>query len=83
MGIHCFLNVKDICHIYFMDMGYFFKIIKGIWDTGTPTIPKQSLRHIIRVSNELDPDQDRRSVGPGLCTNCLQRLSKLTVYVHL
>ena len=29
----------------------------------------------IRVSNSLDPDQARRSVGPDLGTNCLQRLS--------
>ena len=29
------------------------------------------------MSKSLDPDQDRRfeSVGPGLCQNCLQRLS--------
>ena len=29
----------------------------------------------IRVSNSLDPDQDRHSVGPDLGPNCLQRLS--------
>ena len=29
----------------------------------------------IRVSNSLDPDQDRRYVGPDLGPNCLQRLS--------
>ena len=27
------------------------------------------------MSNRLDPDQDRHSVGPGLGPNCLQRLS--------
>ena len=27
------------------------------------------------VSNSLDPDQDRHSFGPDLCSNCLQRLS--------
>ena len=27
------------------------------------------------VSTGLDPDQDRHSVGPDLCTNCLQRSS--------
>ena len=27
------------------------------------------------VSNDLDPDQDRRSVGPNLGPNCLQRLT--------
>ena len=35
---------------------------------------KQSFRHTIRVSNGLDPDQDRRSVGPDLGPNCLQRV---------
>ena len=25
MGIQCFLNFEDICHIYFRDMGYFSK----------------------------------------------------------
>ena len=29
----------------------------------------------MRVSNGLDPDQDRRSVGHDLCINCLQKLS--------
>ena len=29
----------------------------------------------MRVSNSLDPDQDRRAVGPDLGTKCLQRLS--------
>ena len=32
---------------------------------------KISFRSTIRVSNCLDPDQDRQNVGP----NCLQRLS--------
>ena len=25
LGIQCFLNLGDICHIYFRDMGYFSK----------------------------------------------------------
>ena len=29
----------------------------------------------MRVSNSLDPDKDRHSVGPDLGPNCLQRLS--------
>ena len=29
----------------------------------------------IKVSNGLDPDQDRRSVGPDMGSNCSQRLS--------
>ena len=33
---------------------------------------KDSFRITIRVSNSLDPDQDRRSVGPDLGPNCLQ-----------
>ena len=28
-----------------------------------------------RVSNSLNPDQDRQNVGPDLGSNCLQRLS--------
>ena len=29
----------------------------------------------MRVSNGLDPDQDRRDIGPDLGSNCLRRLS--------
>ena len=36
---------------------------------------KNLIRNSIRVSNSLDPDQDRRSVGPDLGPNCLQRVS--------
>ena len=36
---------------------------------------KKSFRNTIRVSNSLDPDQDRRNVGPDLDPNCLKRLS--------
>ena len=36
---------------------------------------KNSFRNTIRVSNNLDLDQDRYSVGPDLGPNCLQRLS--------
>ena len=32
-----------------------------------------SFRNTISVSNGLDPDQDRRSVGPDMGPNCLQR----------
>ena len=35
---------------------------------------KNFLRNIIRVSNGLDPDQDRQYVGPDLGPNCLQKL---------
>ena len=36
---------------------------------------KNSFRNTIRVSNGLNPDKDRHSVGPDLGPNCLQRLS--------
>ena len=36
---------------------------------------KSFLRNTFRVSNGLDPDQDRLSVGPDLGPNCLQSLS--------
>ena len=39
------------------------------------TVSKNSFRNTIRVSNGLDPDQNRHSVGPDLGLNCLQRLS--------
>ena len=35
----------------------------------------------ITVSNHLDPDQGRHSVGPNLGPNCLQRLSAQTTKV--
>ena len=34
-----------------------------------------SFRNTIRVSNCLDPDQDRHSVGHDLSPDCFQRLS--------
>ena len=39
------------------------------------TFLNASFRNSIRVSNGLEPGQDQRSVGPDLCSNCLQRLS--------
>ena len=39
------------------------------------TFLKKSFRKTVRVSNGLDPDQDRRSVGLFLDPNCLQKLS--------
>ena len=30
------------------------------------------------LSEQLDPDQDRRSVGPDLGSNCLQRFQQTT-----
>ena len=34
---------------------------------------KNSFWNFIRVSNNVDPDQDQHSVGPDLGLNCLQR----------
>ena len=39
------------------------------------TFSKNSFRNRISVSNSLDPDQARHSVGPDLGPNCLQNLS--------
>ena len=39
------------------------------------TFTKNSFTKTIKVSNRLDPDQDRHSVGPDLGPNCLQGLS--------
>ena len=39
------------------------------------TFSKKSFRNTIRVSNGLDPNQDRWNVSPDLDQNCLQRLS--------
>ena len=38
---------------------------------------KNSFRNTIRVSNSLDLDQDRHSIGPDLGPNCSQRLVPL------
>ena len=43
---------------------------------------KKSFRNIIKVSNSLDPDQGRHSVGPDLDPNCLQRLSAFCRHQH-
>ena len=53
-------NYSKFCHL-----PIFFKI----------STFKKSFRNIIKVSNGLDSDQDRHSVGPDLRPNCLQRLS--------
>ena len=44
---------------------------------------KKIFINIIRVSNGLDPDQDRHSVGPDLGPNCLQRLKSDDKSRHL
>ena len=35
-------------------------------------LENKSFRNILRMSNGLDQDQDRRSVGPDLGPNCLR-----------
>ena len=48
----------------------------------TSKVSKTTFRNTIRVSNSLDPDQDRHSVGPDLVqTVCksYQRMSKVKV----
>ena len=52
-------------HAFLSSPDFFFKLLLFI---------KVSQEHI-RVSNNLDPDQARRFVGPNLNQNCLQRLS--------
>ena len=42
------------------------------------TFKKKYFKNTIRVSNSLDPDQDRHNVGPDLGPTCLQRLSEMT-----
>ena len=37
---------------------------------------KKSFTSTIRLSNGLDPDEERPSVGPDLGPNCLQRISE-------
>ena len=39
------------------------------------TFLRKKFRFTIRVSNVLDKDKDRHSVGPDLGPTCLQRLS--------
>ena len=41
---------------------------------------ENSFRNTIRVTNSLDPDQDRHSVGPDLGPNFLRRLSANLIF---
>ena len=63
--LDCFVACWVICHTFTVGCGFFSKF----------TFSKNSFRNTIIVSNNLDPDQDRRSVGPDLGPNCLQSLS--------
>ena len=67
-----YTKIATVCaHIlqapfYILSTDFFFKKKK---------FSKYSFKNTIRVSNSLDQDQDRHSVGPDLDPNCLQRLS--------
>ena len=60
---------KSACWIIFHALGVVCWLFSKLFFSET------SLRNTIRVSNSLDPDQGRLSVGPDLGPNCLQRLS--------
>ena len=55
MGIQCFLNFGNICHIDFRDIGIFFKIIKGKLDIGTPPPPSRASVSYFDCLQELIP----------------------------
>ena len=44
-----------------------------------PSFSKNSSRNTNRMSNRLDPDRDRRYVGPDLGSNCLQNYQQRTL----
>ena len=58
-----------------MPPGEFFPLFCRLLIFSKSTFLKNSFRNTIRVSNSLDPDQARHSVGPDLGPNCLQKLS--------
>ena len=51
--------------MFFLSAGFFSKLTKSFMNT-------------IRVSNSLDPDQDRHCVGPDVCPSCLQSYQQTT-----
>ena len=63
----------DRCSTHFncLHAGQFFMLFSSSADLFFFKI----IRNTIRVSNSLDPDQDRGSVGFDLGPNCLQSLS--------
>ena len=44
---------------------------------------KKNLSGKLSVSNGLDPDQDRRSVGPYLYTDCLKTAEELMTHAYV
>ena len=58
-----------------LSVGMPFMILCRLLTFSKLTFSKKSFMNIIRVSNSLDTDQARRSLGPDLGANWLQRLS--------
>ena len=56
-------------------LGNFHDFLSAVFFSNPTFFLKNSFSNTIRLSNSLDPDQDRHSVGPDLGANCLQRLS--------
>ena len=55
--------------------GYFFVFLSSADFFQNKLFQKNYHGNTIKVSNRLDPDRARCSVGPDLGSNCLQRLS--------
>ena len=56
-------------------LGNFSWFFAVCWYFSKLIFSQNSIRNTIRVSNGLDPDQDRHTVSPDLGPNCLQKLS--------
>ena len=75
--MHCYLfEVKVSYQFNSLHAGYFFMLLLSSADFLFKINFITTLT--IRESNGLGTDQDRHSVGPDLCPNCLQRLSAAT-----
>ena len=68
----CYNFARCVSLILLLSSADFFKM----------NIFKASFRNTIRVSNDLYPEQARRSVGADLGTSCLQTLSEDTKSRH-
>ena len=78
LGIICLRGChgKGFCWLqYLFNWVIFHSFFVVCWPFSQLTFLKNSFRNRIRVSNSLDPNLDRHSVGPDLGPNCLQRLS--------
>ena len=66
------------CHLIILKLcmpGNFSRFLSSAAFFSKSIFSENSVRNTIRLSNSLDPDQDRYLVGPDLGPNCLQRLS--------